>query len=127
VVAVGGGAHHEGFYSFFDDGPHIDFRRVDCGDALWPEVQHIDGMQRIARFSEGFYALKDDEGLVRISDLRMGQHPSFTFAFHAAQRQAGGAAVALTPPRAVGQRPDAGAGLQWLRRRMWGQRLLSLQ
>jgi inner membrane protein len=125
VVAVGGGAYHEGFYSLFDTGPRIDFRRVDRGDALLPEVQHIDGVQRIQAFSKGFYALRVDQERVRITDLRMGQYPTFIFAFHAAQRQAGGVAQALVPAVRVGQRPDPAVGLPWLWRRMWGERLPS--
>ena len=127
VVAMDGGAFHEGFYSLFDDGPHIDFRRVDRGAALWPEVQHIDGIQRISRFSKGFYALQDNQGRVRITDLRMGQQPRFAFAFDAAERQSGGAAVALTPARSAGQRPDLAVALPWLWRRLGGERVPSPQ
>lgn len=125
VVVVGGGAYNEGFYSFFDDSTRIDFRNGERGEALLAEVQHVDGIQRIRRFSKGLYALRDDEGMVRISDLRMGQHPSFTFAFHAAQRQGASAATALVPSRAAGRRPDAAVGLPWLWRRMWGERISS--
>lgn len=102
VVAVGGGADHGGFYSFFDDTTRIDFRRVDRGDALLAEVQHVDGIQRIRALSKGFYALQADQGRVRISDLRKGQHPTFTFAFQAAQRQVGAPAVALVVAAPVG-------------------------
>jgi inner membrane protein len=59
--------------------------------------------------------------LIRISDLRMGQFPTFTFAFHAAERKS--PAVALRPARAVGQRPDPAVGLPWLWRRLWGERI----
>ena len=123
VVAVGGGAYHEGLYSFFDDDQQIDFRRVDRGDALLPSVQAIDGIQRIRAFSRGFYALRNDQGLIRITDLRMGQHPRFIFAFHVAEGHS--SPVALAPARAVGQRPDVKAGLPWLWRRFWGERIAS--
>lgn len=123
VVAVGGGAYHEGFYSFFDDGRAIDFRRVDRGDTLLADVRHVEGVQRIRDFSKGFYALQDDAGLIRISDLRMGQHPGFVFAFHVARRQ--NAPVALTPSRSVGAFPNPSVALPWLWRRMWGERIPS--
>lgn len=121
VVAIDAQAYHEGFYSFFDADRTIEFRRVDRGAALEPGLAHIDGVQRIRAFSRGFYALRDDAGLIRITDLRMGQHPTFTFAFHAAERHS--APVALVPARAVGQRTDPATGLPWLWRRLWGERV----
>lgn len=123
VVAVGGGSCHEGFYSFFDADRRIDFRRVDQGDALLADVQHIEGVQRIRNFSQGFYALQDDDGLVRITDLRMGQYPGFAFAFHVAKRRS--PPVALVPSLAVGGRPDPSTTLPWLWCRMWGERIPS--
>ena len=123
VVAIDGQAYFEGFYSFLDADKNIQFRRVDRGAALEPGLAHIDGVQRIRAFSKGFYALRDDQGLVRITDLRMGQHPTFTFAFHAAELHS--APVALVPARAAGQRPDPAVGLPWLWRRMWGERIPS--
>ena len=121
VVVMDDQAYHEGFYSFFDADRSIQFRRVDRGAALEPGLAHVDGVQRIRAFSKGFYALRDDRGLVRITDLRMGQHPNFTFAFHAAERHS--APVALVPARTVGERPDLAVGLRWLWRRMWGERM----
>ena len=123
VVVIDEQAYHEGFYSFFDADRHIQFRRVDRGAALEAGLGHIEGVQRIRAFSKGFYALRDDQGLIRISDLRMGQHPTFTFAFHAAASRS--APVALVPARAVGQPPDPAVGLPWLWRRMWGERMAS--
>jgi inner membrane protein len=123
VVVMDEQAYHEGFYSFFDADRSIQFRRVDRGAALELGLAHIDGAQRIRAFSKGFYALRDDQGLIRITDLRMGQHPTFTFAFHVAERHS--AAVALVPARAAGQRPDPAVGLPWLWRRMWGERIPS--
>ena len=82
-----------------------------------------EGVQRIRAFSKGLYALHDDQSLIRISDLRMGQHPTFTLAFHVAQSHS--SAVALTPARDVGERPDPARGPPWLWRRLWGERVPS--
>jgi hypothetical protein len=57
VVAVQGDVYHEGFRSLRDSGPGMVFDRFDRGTALWPAVQGLDGAQRIAAFSHGFYAL----------------------------------------------------------------------
>lgn len=123
VLVVDGGSYHEGFYSFFDADKRIDFRRVDRGSTLLADVEPINGVQRIRNFSKGFYALQDDAGLVRITDLRMGQYPAFAFAFHVAKRHS--KPVALVPALAVGGRPDPSATLPWLWRRMWGERIPS--
>jgi inner membrane protein len=126
VVAMDGPAFHEGFYSFFDADKSIAFRRVDSGQQLASGLQGIDGVQRIRRFSKGFYALRNDQGLIRVTDLRMGLFPTFTFAFHAARVAPGATSpTALTPAIAVGQRPDPAVGLPWLWRRLWGERLPS--
>lgn len=126
VVAMDGAAFHEGFYSFFDADRTIAFRRVASGQQLAGTLQGLDSLdaiQRIRRFSKGFYALQVDQDLIRITDLRMGLFPTYTFAFHVARLAPQAASLsALTPAIAVGQRPDTGAGLPWLWRRMWGER-----
>ena len=78
-------------------------------------------MQRIAAFSNGFYKLRQDGARVLISDLRMGQEPSYVFTFAVAERHS--AAVPLAMPVQVGARLDLERGLPWLWRRMWGEPL----
>ena len=121
VVAVDGAHYHEGFRSLLDAGPGIVFDRFDRGMALAGDVQAIDGVQRIAAFSKGFYKLQDDAGRVLVSDLRMGQEPAYIFSFAVAQRHS--PPVPLPRPEAAGRRPDIERGLPWLWQRMWGQPL----
>jgi inner membrane protein len=52
---------------------------------------------------------------VLISDLRMGQEPSYTFTFHVADKHS--AAVPLASPQQLGGRGDVGCLLRWLRQR----------
>ena len=47
VVAVGADEFHEGFYSLNDAEPRVAFDRFERGTALMPELQHIQGVQRI--------------------------------------------------------------------------------
>jgi len=128
VVAVQGAHYHEGFRSLLDEGPAMVFDRFDRGTALWPAVQAIDGAQRIAAFSNGFWAL-DVQGAVQgivqgqrlyITDLRMGHEPAYVFRFALAQRQ-GGAWVPLPAAQQLGLRPDIGRAWAWLWRRALGQ------
>jgi inner membrane protein len=108
----------EGFYSLRDAERHVHFDRFDRGTALEPELRGIDGFERIAAFSRGFYALRQDGPRVLITDLRMGQEPTYTFSFAIAERAS--PARALPVPVAAGRRPDVDRLLPWLGRRIGG-------
>jgi inner membrane protein len=124
VLVVSGEHYHEGFYSFFDAEPRIHFDRFDRferGTADAAELQGIDGVQRIAAFSKGFYRLQQLGSRVRVSDLRMGQEPMYIFSFDVAQRHS--PPVPLVPAVQVGASPDVDRVLPWLWRRAWGEPL----
>ena len=118
VVAISGPHYFEGFYSLLDTAPQMTFDRFERGTALVPELQGILGVQRIQRFSHGFYKLHEKNGRVFITDLRMGQEPAYAFSFAVAQR--GSPLTPLATPEQMGQRIDLDRGLPWLWQRMWG-------
>jgi inner membrane protein len=120
VVAVQGDTYHEGFRSLLDSGPTMAFDRFERRTALWPAVQALEGAQRIAAFSHGFWALDARGDRLHITDLRMGQEPAYVFRFALAQRQ-GDAWVPLPVPEQVGMRPEVGLTWVWLWRRALGQ------
>jgi inner membrane protein len=122
VVAIAGDSYHEGFWSVLDGQAPMKFDRFPRGLALLPAAQGIDGVQRIAAFSHGFYALDVQGERLRITDLRMGQAPSYSFRFEVAQQQAG-AWVALSTALQQGMQIDIGRAWAWLWRRALGQRL----
>lgn len=119
VVATSGDSYHEGFYSLLDAERRVAFDRFGRGTALMPEVQGIEGVQRIAAFTQGLYKLQQEGALVLVTDLRMGQEPTYIFSFAVAERRS--AAQPLATPRQVGTRPDLERGLPWLWRRMRGE------
>lgn len=127
IVAVdeAGSAYREGFYSLLDapapPAERIAFDRFERGNALAAEAAGIDGVRRIQAFSGGFWAMAERDGHVRISDLRMGQEPTYTFAFAVAERRS--PLVPLEPTERVGRRVDPAVGLPWLWRRLQGERL----
>ena len=108
----------EGFYSLLDRERNIAFDRFDRGAALEPALQGIDGVRRIAEFSRGFYALRQDGTRLVVTDLSMGQEPAYTFSFAVAERASPVAPLAV--PQQVGSRPDLGRVLPWLWRRIGG-------
>jgi inner membrane protein len=127
VVAVdeAGSAYREGFYSLLDapapPAQRIAFDRFERGNALAAEAAGIDGVRRIQAFSDGFWAMAEHDGRVRIADLRMGQEPTYTFTFAVAERAS--PLVPLQPTEAVGRRLDPDTALPWLWRRLQGEQL----
>jgi inner membrane protein len=127
VVAVdeAGSAYREGFYSLLDapmpPAERIRFDRFERGNTLAAELAGDAGVQRIQAFSGGLWALSEQGGRVRISDLRMGQEPTYVFAFEVATRHS--APVALAPTVHVGRRADPGRALPWIWRRLQGEPL----
>jgi inner membrane protein len=119
VVAMQREQYVEGFYSLLDDEPTIAFDRFDRGAALESAVRDTDAFRRVSAFSKGFYALREREGRILLSDLRMGQEPRYIFTFAVAER--GSAFKPIVPPVAVGTRPDAGMLMPWLARRIRGE------
>ncbi len=121
VLAVSGAHYHEGFYALRDAQPHIHFDRFERGAGLAAQVQGIDGVQRVAAFSKGFYRLREDGERVLVSDLRMGQEPTYLFTFAVAERRS--PLAPMRPTEQVGLRPDIARGLPWLWRRALGEPL----
>ncbi len=119
VVAVSGDHYHEGFYSLFDASDRIAFDRFERGNALAAELQQVPGAQRLMDFTKGFYKLEDNAGRIAITDLRMGQEPTYTFGFEVARR-VNGTVQALPKPLAQGRRPDVRRALAWLGQRVRG-------
>lgn len=121
VVAMGPGQYAEGYHSLLDDAPTFDWRRYDRGAALAQRHMDVDGLRRIATFTHGFYKVDERDGRLFVTDLRMGQEPSYVFRFDlgSATERANGA----RPAQLVGERGDLRAGMAWLWRRMWGEPL----
>ncbi len=119
VVAVEADRYHEGFISLFDADPkRVPFDAYPRGAALYASLQRLWPVQRIAWFSHGFFRLDEVEGRVRITDLRMGMEPDYTFTFVVAERQSEWQPV--TPRREAFVRPAVGATLGWMARRTLG-------
>jgi len=121
VVLMRPDGYEEGFHSLLDDGRPIRYTAYAHDRALYEQVRGIDAVARIAEFSRGFFRVDERDGVVRITDLRMGQEPAYVFSFAVARR--GSAPQPLDPPLAVGGRDDIDipAALRWLWRRMGGE------
>lgn len=125
IVALSGDdAYYEGFYSLLDEKPpRIAFVAHPRGKALEAEVANLSGVQRLRAFTKGFYALRQVDGQVQISDLRMGQEPDYAFTFAVARKQDSAAAMPMAVPVQVGGRGGGesfSCNLAWLRQRIMG-------
>ncbi|PTT87691.1 hypothetical protein DBR42_11180 [Pelomonas sp. HMWF004] len=97
----------------------ITFDRFERGVALSDALQGIEGVQRIAAFSKGFYKLHDDGTRLFVTDLRMGQEPNYIFTFAVAERS--DAVRPLARSEQLAARMEWRRGLQWLWQRAWGE------
>jgi inner membrane protein len=153
VLAIDGDSYLEGFHSLLDEGDDIAFERHPRGLDLFERYRHDWYVDRIAWFSHGFFRMRREDGVLQISDLRMGQEPTYTFTFKlpepacrvaetdapapACSRHEGmivGSAHAVTVPPGnpgspaavpvlVQQDIDIRSSLDWLWRRMLGEQL----
>lgn len=119
VIVMREDGHDEGFYSLLDRGRAIAFDRFAGDPSLEATVRGLDAVQRIARFSQGFYKVHEADGHAHITDLRMGQEPAYAFSFRVARRE--GAQWVAVRPENLGGRMDIQRGLAWLGPRMLGR------
>ena len=113
-----GTSYHEGFYSLLDGRRAIRFDRFRRDADLHAALATEWSVARMAWFSQGYYRMRERDGVATIADLRMGQEPNYTFEFAVAKR---GSPWHVAVPQNVGQRGGNLRGaLAWLWRRMWG-------
>ena len=122
VVLVHEDHYQEGYYSLLDRlrDPQrpLRFDTFARGGELEPLAAQVPAARLLADFSHGFYALSAENGTLRITDLRMGQHPHYVFSFVVAEYSS---PVRPIEPRPMRQRVPLDPGLGWLWRRILGE------
>ena len=121
VLVMDGDSYLEGYYSLLDADSRIRFERHPAHKALREHAADTWYADRVAWFSHGFFRMRREDGVLTISDLRMGQEPSYTFTFAIPEATPG--AGPRDVPVLLPQRIDWQPSLQWLWRRMLGERL----
>ena len=117
LVATTPTGYHEGFYSFMDATPTVRWTAYPRGAELMAAHGAAEPVARFAEFTHGFYRLATAaDGQLRITDLRMGQEPAYTFNFDLGPL----AAVGSVPAQQVSERPDIGPALRGLWTRLKG-------
>lgn len=118
VLVMHPDGYEEGFYSLLDGDRPIRFSRFPRDAALYEQTRSFPGVARIAWFSHGFFRVDERDGVVRITDLRMGQEPFYVFSFAVGKRASPPQPIV---PQAIGERADVAATLRWIRRRAAGE------
>jgi inner membrane protein len=118
VVALDGERFHEGFYALMDGGRAIRFVAHERGGALAAQNADHPQLQRLARFTDGFFKVQRNNDKLVVTDLRMGQEPDYVFSFDIGPPLQAGATHPVAEQRS--RRMDVGAGLKWLGQRMLG-------
>jgi inner membrane protein len=121
IVALTPAAYHEGFHSLLDDEQPITLDRFERRPDLYAALRGDASVARLAWFSHGFFAMREHGPEVHISDLRMGQEPTYVFTFAVARRT--GSELVPIEPRSVEAQYDVGRSLAWVWRRLRGERL----
>lgn len=119
IVVMEDNRYLEGHWSVFDSGRPLSLRAYPRDAALLAQQAAHPHVQRLARFSDGFFSLTQDAaGHLWLTDLRMGQEPAYVFRFDLGPPPAPGQPV----PRSVQatQRFELQAGLRWLWARALG-------
>jgi inner membrane protein len=119
VVALDGERFHEGFYALMDGGRAIRFVAHERGGALAAQHANHPQLQRLARFTDGFFKVADQNGKLLVTDLRMGQEPAYVFSFDIGPPLQAGQAHPVAQQQS--RRMDVGAGLKWLGQRILGR------
>lgn len=123
LVAVSPTQYHEGYYSLLDGRPTVRWASHDRGAALIEQHSASDPVARMARFSHGFYRLRQTpDDRLQVTDLRMGQEPDYVFNFDVGPLDAVGTVSATHRS----SRPDTDAALAWLWQRARGADLLPM-
>ena len=120
VVAMVPDGYREGYYSLLDPLPEIRFEQYPSNESLLLPVDNAPAVTRLRWFTKGFYRVRESDGRLEITDLRMGFEPRYVFSFFVGHRQEGLIRPLIPPERAPAERPDAEA-LRWVWRRMLGE------
>ncbi|MEQ9198785.1 MAG: metal-dependent hydrolase, partial [Rhodospirillales bacterium] len=75
--------------SMLDPEPANVIQRFSQGLALRAMLPDPAAVEKVDRFTSGLYALRERDGLILLSDLRMGLHPDYVFTFALGRRNGG--------------------------------------
>lgn len=123
VVAITPEGYAEGFYSLLDSNTEIRFVEYSRGQDIYNPVRGNWEVNRIAWFSHGYFKMAEQNGVMSITDLRMGVEPYYTFTFDVAEhtRENNNERIIFIKPKQISPAIDSEPALQWLPQRLLGK------
>ena len=104
----------EAYWSLLSPNRPLEIRWQDRHSELFAPFKGQWHAERVAWFSHGFYAMRQQSGRTLIADLRMGEEPNYTFTFNLGSPEAPEAAAQREPS----VRPSLGEAWRKLRERL---------
>lgn len=122
VVAITPNGYAEGFYSLLDSDTDIRFVEYPRGQEIYHPVRGNWLVNRIAWFSHGYFKMAEQDGVISITDLRMGVEPYYTFTFDIAEHitENNNEKIYFIPPKQIMPPIDSEQSLQWFPQRLLG-------
>lgn len=108
--------YREAYFSLLADKEPGPWREFASADQWRGNLEELWSYQRLAWFTHGYYAIRDDDGRLVVVDLRMGSEPAYVFAFELA-RHRGGEIEPVSSNQLTAMRP-VGSALRWVYRRI---------
>lgn len=123
VVAITPDVYAEGFYSLLDSDTDIRFVEYPRGQDIYGKVRGNWEVNRIAWFSHGYFKMEEQDGVIRIADLRMGVEPFYTFTFDIAEQiiDKNNEKIYFIAPKQVVPSIDSKEALHWFPQRLLGK------
>jgi len=107
----------ESYYSLLSQQRPLKFSHHDSGAALYQRYKGDWYVDRVAWFSHGFFAMREQQGKLMITDLRMGEEPDYTFTFNLGD-QGEGQQADFRPTREPLPRPSVSGSFRELWERL---------
>ena len=87
AVAMTRDGYAEGYYSLLDARREVQFTRYPSDDAALAPIADEPAVARLRWFTKGFQRVREMDGEIVITDLRMGFEPKYVFSFVVARRE----------------------------------------
>lgn len=81
ILVMSDDEYYEGYVSIFDSAEQVSLDNYTSTRSLLTDIQDEWDVQRLQWFTKGFYAVKQDENNIVLSDLRMGVECYYVFNF----------------------------------------------
>ena len=104
ILVMSGDEYYEGYVSIFDSPSEVSLDNYDSTESLLTGIEDEWDVQRLQWFTKGFYAVKQEEKNIILSDLRMGVECYYVFNFIVGEESEAG--IVKRVVEKVSVRPD---------------------